>query len=150
MITIYDIQSKANLVTSYSVAETSTLKLLKLSVNTSPMPIVISQATSQSNQTTFTYTGLTSSTQIRFEGNDRGWINTDVGIAVVVLFGVTSGSFVVGSVVYLLLRRPLCRKVSPAASVWYVSLFLPLKHQSQLQQTRNFDTSFPIFEKNKV
>ena len=87
------------------------------------MPIVISQVTSQSNQTAFTYTGLTSSTQSRFEKNDRGWINTDVGMAVVVLFGVISGSFVVGSVVYLLLRRPLCRKVSPAASAWYVSLF---------------------------
>ena len=28
--------------------------------------------------------------------------------------------------------------------------YKPLKRQSQLQQTTNFETSFPIFEKNKV
>ena len=50
-------------------------------------------------------------------------------------------------------------KISMESSIMYFKVALsgqiiskvsPLKCQSQLQQTTNFETSFPIFDKNKV
>ena len=40
--------------------------------------------------------------------------------------------------------------VHKAITAMGTTKFWPLKHQSRLQQTTNFETSFPIFDKNKV
>ena len=90
----------------------------------------------QSTETVSTNTTVPSSIKPSLTGNKR-MIDTYAGTVAVASLGAASGSMVIGSAAYLILRKFACNKVSPTPADGYVAVVLSQRLVFDLSESIN-------------